>query len=234
MTEIEMLVFEGNKNSFKKSLAKLFFNRTLISIYSCYSHLFYKNLTMQELEPFYRWRDMYQSEQDPVSPFYEREYSEFEFTNQIYNYVIHPQWDEFGSPTLYLKILFADYQKGFAVIELLGEWNDAIHNDVMFLKREVVEPLNVNGIFKFILIGENVLNFHSSDDSYYEEWFQDVEEEGWIAALNFQPHVLEEFKKANIDYFLNFGGELDEFNWRKFNPMQLYTEVQYVMTHRLG
>jgi hypothetical protein len=188
---------------------------------------------MQELEPYYRWRDIYQSEEDPNSPFYEREYSEFEFTNRVYNYAIHPQWDEFGSPTLYVKILYADYQKEFAVLELLGEWNDAINNDVMFLKREVVEPLLEAGITKFILIGENVLNFHSSDDSYYEEWFQEVED-GWIAALNFQEHVLSEFKAANIDYYLIFGGELDTFNWRKFNPMQLYSEVQKVMSHRLG
>lgn len=188
---------------------------------------------MQELEPYYRWRDIYQSEEDPNSPFYEREYSEFEFTNRVYNYAIHPQWDEFGSPTLYVKILYADYQKEFAVLELLGEWNDAINNDVMFLKREVVEPLLEAGITKFILIGENVLNFHSSDDSYYEEWFQEVEE-GWIAALNFQEHVLSEFKSANIDYYLIFGGELDAFSWRKFNPMQLYSEVQKIMRHRLG
>jgi creatinine amidohydrolase/Fe(II)-dependent formamide hydrolase-like protein len=105
----------------------------------------------------------------------------------------------------------------------------------MFLKREVVEVLNQAGISKFILVGENVLNFHGSDDSYYEEWFQDVEdEEGWIVALNFQEHVLEEFRKENLDYYLIFGGELDTFNWRKFNPIQLYSEVQKVINYRLG
>jgi hypothetical protein len=46
--------------------------------------------------------------------------------------------------------------------------------------------------------------------------------------------VLQEFRAANIDYYINFGGELDEYNWRKFNPMQLYTEVQKIMNHRLG
>ena len=190
---------------------------------------------MQEIEPFFRWRDIYRSEDDSNSPFYEREYSEFEFSNQVYNYVIHPQWDEFGSPTLYVKIIFADYIKNFAVLELIGEWNDAINNDIMFLKREVVEVLNQAGISKFILVGENVLNFHSSDDSYYEEWFQDVEdEEGWIVALNFQEHVLVEFRKENLDYYLIFGGELDSFNWRKFNPMQLYSEIQKVINYRLG
>jgi hypothetical protein len=190
---------------------------------------------MQEIEPFFRWRDIYRSEDDSNSPFYEREYSEFEFSNQVYNYVIHPQWDEFGSPTLYVKIIFADYIKNFAVLELIGEWNDAINNDIMFLKREVVEVLNQAGISKFILVGENVLNFHGSDDSYYEEWFQDVEdEEGWIVALNFQEHVLEEFRKEILDYYLIFGGELDTFNWRKFNPIQLYSEVQKVINYRLG
>lgn len=187
---------------------------------------------MQEIEPFYRWRDIYQSENDSDSPFYEREYSEFEFTNHIYNYAIHPQWDEIGSSTLYVKILYTEYEKGFVIIELFGEWNDAINNDIMFLKREVVEPLNERGIIKFILIGENILNFHSSDDSYYEEWFQDVDD-GWIAAINFQQHVLDEFRKANIDYYVNFGGELDEMEWRKFNPMQLYSSVQSVMSRRL-
>src|SRR5690606_3977720 len=115
--------------------------------------------------------------------------------------------------------------KGFAIIEMIGEWNDAITNDIMHLKRDVLEVMIEKGINKFILIGENVLNFHASDDSYYEEWFQDVED-GWIVALNFQPHVLSEFTDTNIDYFINFGGELDNMMWRKFSPMQLYSSVQ--------
>jgi hypothetical protein len=90
-----------------------------------------------------------------------------------------------------------------------------------------------NGIDKFILIGENVLNFHASDDSYYEEWFQDIEE-GWIVALNFQEHVRTEFTQANIDYFMIFGGELDQMIWRKLNPLQLYAQVQHTMQRRLG
>jgi hypothetical protein len=188
---------------------------------------------VQDLEPYYRWRDLYRSEDDDLSPFFEREYSEFEYTHTIYNYAIHPQWDEFGSPTLYIKILFVDYDKTFAVLEMMGEWNDAITNDIMFLKRNVIEALVENGITKFILIGENVLNFHASDDSYYEEWFQDIED-GWIAAINFQEHVLEEFRKSNIDYYLNFGGELDNMIWRKFSPMQLYSQIQHTMQHRLG
>jgi hypothetical protein len=116
---------------------------------------------------------------------------------------------------------------------MMGEWNDAINNDVMLLKRDVVELILDEGINKFILIGENVLNFHASDDSYYEEWFQDVED-GWLAAINFQPHVLEEFKHENIDYYFNFGGELDELYWRKLSPVQLYAKVKEILHHRLS
>jgi len=31
----------------------------------------------------------------------------------------------FGSRTLYLKVLLADYDEHYVVIELFGEWNDA-------------------------------------------------------------------------------------------------------------
>lgn len=188
---------------------------------------------MQDIEPYFNWRHLYESEGDDCSPFYQREYSEFEYSNKVYNYFIHPQWDEFGSNTLYCKILFADYADGFAIVELLGEWNDAINNDVMWLKREVADVLVSAGIDKFILIGENVLNFHASDDCYYEEWFQDLDE-GWIVALNFQEHVLSEFKRGNIDYYFNFGGELDNIAWRRFSPVQLYTVVKQTMQRRLG
>ena len=71
---------------------------------------------MQDIEPYYRWRDLYIASEDEQSPFYGREYSEFEYTNTIYNYYIHPQWDDFGSATLYMKVLFVDYDKGFAII----------------------------------------------------------------------------------------------------------------------
>lgn len=188
---------------------------------------------MHEIEPYYRWRDDYIASEDEHSPFYGREYSEFEYSSQIYNFYIHPQWDFFGSPTLYLKVLFADYEQQYAIIEFLGEWNDCITNDIMFLKREVLELMMENGINKFILIGENVLNYHSSDDCYYEEWFQDVEE-GWIAGINFREHVIEEFRSSNIDYYINFGGQLDEINWRGMKPAQLFKSVEDQMTKRLN
>ena len=68
---------------------------------------------MQDIEPYYGWRDFYISSEDELSPFYAREHSEFEYSNTIYNYFIHPQWDDFGSSTLYLKMLFVDYSCEF-------------------------------------------------------------------------------------------------------------------------
>ncbi|HRH66985.1 MAG TPA: hypothetical protein PLU53_11855 [Bacteroidia bacterium] len=188
---------------------------------------------MQDIEPFYNWRELYIASEDELSPFHGAVYSEFEFTNTVYNYYIHPQWDQFGSSTLYLKILYADYDRSYAILEFIGEWNDALYNDIMFLKREVIEPMMTEGIRKFILVGENVLNFHGSDDCYYEEWFQDVDE-GWIAAVNFRPHVMLEMERFNLDYYMVFGGELDELNWRMFNPLELYQKVEHIITRRLN
>jgi hypothetical protein len=188
---------------------------------------------MQDIEPFYSWRHLYVAADDEFSPFFGREYSEFFYSNTIYNFYIHPQWDDFGSNTLYLKILFADYERKFAIIEFLGEWNDAINNDIMMLKREVIDELLLHGIRYFILIGENVLNFHASDDCYYSEWQEDAEE-GWIAALNFRTHVLQEFSNNNLDCFLVTGGELNNLNWRTYSPGQLFDKVDSIIRRRIG
>lgn len=188
---------------------------------------------MHDIEPYYKWRDDYISSEDSRSPFYGKEYSEFEYSDTIYNFYIHPQWDFFGSPTLYLKVIYVDYDRGYSIIEFIGEWNDCITNDIMYLKREIIELMVDEGINKFILVGENVLNFHFSDDCYYEEWYQDIED-GWIAGVNFREHVIEEFKGGNIDYYISFGGELDELNWRSLKPIQFFKKVEEQITKRLN
>ena len=38
---------------------------------------------MHTLEPYWKWRDYYTAEEDEKSPFYGREYSEFEFSDKI-------------------------------------------------------------------------------------------------------------------------------------------------------
>ena len=180
----------------------------------------------------YNWRHLYTSEEDEKSPFFGREHSEFEFTQTVYNYFIHPQWDDFGSRTLYLKLLFADYDQGFAIIELIGEWNDAIENDIMALKREVIDKLITEGITKFILIAENVMNFHSSDACYYEEWVDDVQDDGgWIVMLDMPEQSQYDFRRTHIDRYVSF---LDFPVWRTVQPQHLFMAIDNKMLRRLN
>ena len=182
---------------------------------------------MHDIEPHFKWRNNYVASEDTKSPFYNRVYNEFSFTNKIYNYFIHPQWDEFGSPTLYAKILFVDYEEQFAIIEFIGEWNDAVTNDIMFLKRNIGEALMEEGIHKFIFICENVLNYHGSDDCYYEEWAEECREEnGWICIINSLEHVSDEMKVTNLQYYINFGKNYNNINWRPHKPQNFFKAIE--------
>ncbi len=190
---------------------------------------------MHTIEPFYNWRAIYIASEDIQSPFYEREYSEFEFTDTIYNYCIHPQWDNIGSPTLFIKILYANYDDGYCIIEIFGEWNDVIQNDIMTFKRDIVEVLMQNGIDKFILVAENLLNFHGNEDDYYEEWFEEVDDTGgWIAMINLRPHVVEELQNYDLDYYFLMGGELADIDWRTATPVQFFNRIENLVQKRLA
>ena len=186
---------------------------------------------MQNIEPFYNWRHLYVSEEDEHSPFYGTEYSEFEFSKTVYNYYIHPQWDDFGSRTLYMKLLFADYEQNYAIIELIGEWNDAIENDIMTMRRNITDELQLNGIDKFILIAENVLNFHSSDDSYYEEWQQEISEKGgWVIIIDMPEQSQYEFKRARLTNYVTL---VDLPQWRTMKPETVFQELDNWMLKKL-
>lgn len=185
---------------------------------------------MHNIEPYYKWRDYYVAAHDKRSPFYKRQYSEFEFSNTIYNYYIHPQWDYFGSETLYMKVIFADYTRNFAVIEFIGEWNDCISNDIMLMKRNIIDKMIRRGIHKFLIIGENVLNFHADEDCYYEEWHEEVtEQEGWIVAIQFREHIITEMLTNNLHYYLHFGKVYDQIKWRTLQPLHLLLAIEKLM-----
>jgi hypothetical protein len=187
---------------------------------------------MHDIEPFYNWRHIYTSEEDERSPFYGRSYSEFEYSQTIYNYYIHPQWDDFGSRTLYLKVLIADYSEQYAIIELMGEWNDAIENDIMELKREVIEKFMGEGIYKFILIADNVLNFHSGDKDYYEEWFDEVtDENGWIVMIDMPEATQHDFRHTHLNRYIEL---IDLPNWRTYKPFHLFRKIDNEQMARLG
>lgn len=187
---------------------------------------------MHTIEPYYNWRHLYISEEDSRSVFFGREHSEFEFSQTVYNYYIHPQWDDFGSNTLYLKIIYVDYELNFCVIELIGEWNDAIANDIMTLRREVIDYLEAEGISKFILITENVLNFHSSDKEYYADWYEQVtDNNGWIVALNMPESTQYDFTKTKLHRYIEL---MDLPDWRVYKPYHLFKKIDAIIVNRLS
>ena len=118
------------------------------------------------------------------------------------------------------------------MIELIGEWNDAIENDIMTFKREVIDKLFDYKICKFILIAENVLNFHSGDKDYYEEWNDEVNEEnGWIVALNMPEATQYDFKKRKLHQII----ELVEMeDWRSYKPYHLFKKIDQMILGRLN
>ena len=186
---------------------------------------------MHEIEPYYHWRHLYMAEEDPLSPFFGQTYSEFEFSQTIYNYYIHPQWDEFGSKTLYLKLIFVDYDMSFAIIEMIGEWNDAIENDIMTLKREILEKLMDQGVYKFIIIGENVFNFHNGDRDYYEELYEELaDENGWAVMINMHQAAQHDFLQKKLNRYI----ELMEIeNWRTYKPEDFFLLIDKKINDRL-
>ena len=97
---------------------------------------------MHELEPFYNWQHLYLASEDEESPFYGVEYSEFEFSNTVYNFYIHPQWDNMGSETLYLKILF---------VSILKNANSS-YLHILRTQHNFLVSLSVNSLLGAILI----------------------------------------------------------------------------------
>ena len=190
---------------------------------------------MHQIEPYTNWLKYYDSSEDSQSPFHGKEYNYDLYTETIYGYYIDPAWDSFGSETLYIKTLYADYTEGYAVLEFIGEWNDTINNDIMTLKRDFLEMLMHEGIRKFVLIGENVFNFHGSDELYYEEWFEEVEEkQGWIAAVCFPEFIQQELRKYRIDQYVNMGGTLQIDQWRTLHPSKFCELVDQLIQRRLN
>ena len=157
---------------------------------------------MHTIEPYYNWRHLYRASEDPQSPLFGYFNSEVHFTDQIFDHVIHPQWDSIGCETLYLKVLFVDYAVGYAIIEFFGEWNDAVHNDIMRIKRDLIDEMLPLGIDKFILIGENILNFHADETDYYDEWLEEVPD-GWMAFVNLVEIFAVDFFEIGDDSAVN-------------------------------
>jgi len=101
----------------------------------------------------------------------------------------------------------------------------------MELKREVADKFMGEGIYKFILISENVLNFHSGDKDYYQEWYDDVSDQnGWVVSLNMPEATQYDFKKAKLNYYVELM-EID--NWRIYKPFHLFKKIDEELSRRL-
>jgi hypothetical protein len=180
---------------------------------------------LHDIEPFYGWLQWYNQQMDPNSPFHEVEHNQFVFNRSINEIPAHPLWDEIGSESLLVKILFADYDEGYAIIELFGEWNDLFENDYKLFSENCLTFLIDAGISRFILVCENVFHTYLQSDDYYDALQDELGDEGWICLLRARPHVKEEMEHYGIAPYFYWSELLDELNWRKLRPEPLYELV---------
>ncbi len=183
---------------------------------------------LRDIEPWYGWLHLYNHEIDPNSPFHDVQHSLFEYNRRIYTFEAHPQWDEIDSENLLLKILFANYDEGYAIIELLGEWNDLHYNDFRLMRQHCLDQLVRCGIDKYIFICENVFNAWLEQDDYYEEFVEEIEH-GWMCMIRARENVLEDFRAYGIDSYFFWSPEFDAIRWRKLKPDQLFEFVNQHM-----
>lgn len=187
---------------------------------------------LHHIEPFYGWLERYSHSSDEKSPFHQVEHNQFYFDRSINNIPAHPLWDDIGSESLLVKILFVDYDEGFAVIELFGEWNDLFENDYKLLAENCLTYLIDNEIRQFILVCENVFHIYIESDDYYQA-VQDELEDGWICVLRPRQEILEEMEQYQISSYFYWSPVLDELAWRKLSPHQLYQIVKSRMGYLL-
>lgn len=179
---------------------------------------------MHEVEPHYGWLKYYSNERDPHSPFQDVVHNELYYDRQVYQYLAHPQWDHIGSEGLLVKILAANYEQGYAIIELFGVWNDLLENDFRLLLENCLEPLMAAGVQHFVLVMENILNIYLDSDDYYEAMQEELGS-GWVCLLRAREHVLREIRDHDLDTYFFWSEDLDDLPWRKHSPARLYREV---------
>jgi len=70
------------------------------------------------------------------------------------------------------------------------------------------------------------VNFHSDDDCYYEEWYDDVkEDDGWICLVNLRDHIFLEMDKMRLDQYVHMEDEFADLEWRRHLPDALFKLV---------
>lgn len=181
--------------------------------------------SFHDIEPFYGWLNLYNHESDPKSPFHEVKHNLFYYDRSVNEMPAHPLWDTIGSESLLVKILFANYEQGYAIIELFGEWNDLYENDYKLLAENCLTYLLDHGINRFILICENVFHAYFETDDYYDAMQEELEE-GWITLVRPRKNVLEELDDYGLTHFFYHSPLLDDLQWRKLKPFQLFELIE--------
>lgn len=176
---------------------------------------------LRHIEPFFGWLDHYCHEHDQRSPFHEVEHSLFEFDRSVNHIPAHPLWDDFGSESLLVKILFADYSRKYAILELFGEWNDLYDNDFKLLAENCISLLIEEGINQIILICENVFHGYFETEDYYEA-LQEELEDGWLIAIRMREELQNEMIDFGINQYFFWSPLLDQVPWRTMKPPALY------------
>jgi len=178
----------------------------------------------EHIEPYYGWLHLYSHEMDEMSPFHEVEHNLFYFDRHVYTFNAHPLWDSIESESLLMKILFVDYDSGYTIIELFGEWNDLFENDFKLMCENCLDIMLYYGVEKYIFICENVFNIYFEHDDYYSHFMEQLEE-GWMCVLKARSNVLEEFVKYDIQQYFYWNHELDKLNWRKLKPWEIKDKI---------
>lgn len=184
----------------------------------------------QDIEPHYGWLGFYSHENDPNSPFHGVEHSLFEYNRRVYTYAAHPLWDDIESESLLVKILYANYLDGYAILELFGEWNDLFENDFRLLMENCLLQLQEAGVTRFVFICENVFNIHLQSDDYYQAFLDELGDEGWMLILRPRQAVWSEIQRYGLAQYFFQHPDLDMLNWRKLKPWQLISACELVIT----
>ena len=101
----------------------------------------------------------------------------------------------------------------------------------MTFRRDITDMLFKKGINKFILIAENVLNFHSSNDDYYEEWKEQLQEDnGWVVIINMPEQSQYDFIRSRLIHYIEL---VDLPQWRTLKPEMVFQEVENIMIKRI-
>jgi hypothetical protein len=81
------------------------------------------------------------------------------------------------------------------------------------------------------LVGENVLNFHSGDDAYYEDWHEELKDEaGWAVMLNLPTQSKYDFNQAHLSRYLPL---IELPQWRSLQPEMILQIVEQELHHQL-